>query len=171
MQSNDERTSLSVAAAVLSLSTSLALALLSYVEHKKSACPSFVIGLYLCIDVLLKSATARTYWFLYSNKGIGSITICAAVSQLVMLVLESWNKVKLLANGGQDIAAEEAAGFLSFSLFTWLDTLFFAGYRKALTPSDLGPIDCSLRASQLSPKFRCVQVNPKCTCGQPLHSR
>ncbi len=159
VKSGNSRTYLSIPAASISVVAAIALLVLSLVEETRSARPSFTISIYLSITVLLRSATARTYWHISSDRAIASTTIAAVVDQIVLIVLESCCKKQDLGDERGKASIEETAGFLSRSLFTWLDKLFFTGYRKALSPSDLNSIDRCLSAPQLASDFESLQKN------------
>jgi len=155
-------TNLSVPSAALNLVAAIALVALSHLEHTRSIRSSFLIGLYLCITVLLRAATARTYWFLYGNGPIASTTLAAVLVQLVIIAFEECSKRKWLGAEHGGVSAEELAGFLSRTLFCWLAPLFLAGYRRAFTPSDIQPIDSSIGSSLSEGKFDRLQARQNC---------
>jgi len=86
--------------------------------------------------------------------------------QLVLIALESCSKKQDLGNGGRKVSDEESAGFMSRSLFMWLDKLFLTGYQRTLTASDLEPIDSVLSASKLANDFERLQKNHTGACDQ-----
>lgn len=100
---------------------------------------------------------ARTHWLLNPHGSIASITIAEVIVLVGLIMLENCNKQKDLANKSQQLSAEESAGFLSRSLFIWLNQLFWAGYRRTLTAADLEPIDHVLRSSLLALDFEDLQ--------------
>lgn len=160
-----ETTHVSIPAAVLSLLASVAIAIVSHYEHTRSHRPSFLLAFYLCLTVLFRSVMARTYWSLDTYRTVASIAIAALVVQIVMAVLE---------NGGKDQAfkeaqpkkrsSEETAGFISRSLFLWLNRLLWTGYRRTLAASDLQPIDQNLNSTRLSARFASVSAPNTGTC-------
>ncbi|KAF7861880.1 hypothetical protein EAF04_007762 [Stromatinia cepivora] len=142
----------------------ISLAPLSHLEHMRSTSPSFTIGLYLCVTVLLKSATTRTYWLLANTetayKHIAETTSIAVFLEVIIIFLESWSKKQWLL-GNTKVAAEDLASFADRSLFIWLDKLLLHGYQRKLTPLDLQPIDRTLSTSCLANDFRDIQRSPK----------
>ncbi|KAE8392559.1 hypothetical protein BDV23DRAFT_151059 [Aspergillus alliaceus] len=62
-----ELTRLSISAAVLGLLATLSLAVISYQEHHCSIRPSFLLGVYLAISILLDGSQARTLWLRRSH--------------------------------------------------------------------------------------------------------
>ncbi|KAI9650765.1 hypothetical protein NHQ30_000792 [Ciborinia camelliae] len=140
------------------------LALLSHLEHMRSTSPSLILGLYLCITVLLKSATTRTYWLLSNTdiayEHVAETNLVAVLIEIIIIVLESWSKKQWLLESTK-VATEELASFADRSLFIWLDKLLLHGYRRKLTPLDLQPIDRTLSTSCLANEFHDIQKSPK----------
>ncbi|KAI8630570.1 putative ATP-binding cassette transporter [Xylariaceae sp. FL1651] len=147
------RTPITVPAAVLCFVAAFALLALSHFEHVHSARSSIVLGFYLLVTPLLRAAAVRTYWNLDGFYTIASLSLASLLVQLGILALESCSKRRWLVESGRGGAPEECASFLSRSLFAWLNNLFFIGYRRQLTESDLQIIDSSLSTSQLEPDF------------------
>ncbi|KAI0536463.1 putative ATP-binding cassette transporter [Xylaria digitata] len=146
-------TSISIATAALCFVASVVLLVLSHVEHTRSIRSSDVLGFYLVITSLLRSAVVRTYWYLDGFHTIASLSLASLLVQLGILTLETWSKRRWLIDGVRKGSPEECASFLSRSLFTWVNSLFFTGYRRQLTDSDLRIIDNGLSGSELESKF------------------
>ncbi|TGJ80985.1 hypothetical protein E0Z10_g7773 [Xylaria hypoxylon] len=156
-----DHTSITVVTAALCFVASAALLVLSHVEHMRSARSSDVLGFYLAITALLRSAVVRTYWYLDGFHTIASLSLASLLVQLGILALESWSKRRWLIDAVHRDSPEECASFLSRSLFAWVNGLFFRGYRRQLTDSDLRIIDNSLCASELEPKFHRLLATKK----------
>ncbi|KAI0415678.1 putative ATP-binding cassette transporter [Xylaria grammica] len=154
-------TSLSVATSALCFVASLALLVLSHVEHVRSARSSDVLGFYLVITPLLRSAMVRTYWYLNGFHTIASLGLASLLVQLGILALESWSKRRWLLDAARNGSPEECASFLSRSLFAWINSLFFRGYRRQLTDSDLRIIDNGLSTSEMESKFNRLLATKK----------
>jgi ATP-binding cassette, subfamily C (CFTR/MRP), member 1 len=97
---------------------------------------------------------ARTYWSLETYNAIASIALAALVVQIVMAVLESGRKPQ--PENVKRESREETAGFISRSLFLWLNGLLWTGYRRTLDIADLQPIAQVLYARQLSARFASI---------------
>jgi ATP-binding cassette, subfamily C (CFTR/MRP), member 1 len=82
--------------------------------------------------------------------------VAAFVTKLVLLVLESWSKRRYLNKADSEVAGEELAGFLSKSLFLWINPLLMKGSSESLTPPDLSPIDRALSSARLAKLFDVV---------------
>ena len=162
---NDDITRISVPAAALSLVAGLALLMLSHFEHMRSHRPSFLIGLYLLINLLLRATMVRTYWHIGGYRSVASATLASILVQLVVLGLESYNKSHLVGEKETSVSAEGSAGFLARSLFIWLNPLFVTGYRRSLTADDLQLIDESLASKNVANGFHRLQSTPTCKKG------
>jgi hypothetical protein len=78
----------------------------------------------------------------------------------VCLVFESIEKHRLLIHPS-DYAPEELAGPLSRTFFTWVLSLFRAGYAAILTIPHLLPLSADLKSVQLSKKLDSIDQQTK----------
>ncbi|KAK1757795.1 P-loop containing nucleoside triphosphate hydrolase protein [Echria macrotheca] len=156
----NQKTDASVAAAVLSLLAALALVGISHFDHFYSYRPSVLNGFYLFITLLLRISTVRTYWLLEDKHAIAYTSLAALVLQSLALVLENWNKGPwVIANEDETIPVEETTGFLSQSLFLWVNQLFLTGYKRPLQIEDLrSMIDRRLYSGKVSTSFGPIQT-------------
>lgn len=159
---DDDVTQLSVPSATLSVVAGLALIVVSHFEHVRSKRSSFLIGFYLTMTLLLKLAMIRTYWHISGYRSIASTALTSVLVQAVVLGLETYGKGHPIGDRGGSISAESSAGFLSRSLFTWLNPLLATGYRRTLSTVDLHIIDESLEAAHVVSSFDRLQTTPKC---------
>ncbi|KAH8671415.1 ABC transporter [Xylariales sp. PMI_506] len=145
---------------VLSLCAALALAVLSQVQHGKSPRPSFIITGYLIISLPLNGVRVRTAWLLASDKYLIPAILTAALAvQVLILVLETKNKRKILAGAYRSLSREATSGLLSRGLFWWLRHLLSDGYRRILAVEDLESINEKLRSSKLSSELQVGWMN------------
>ncbi|KAI3395074.1 hypothetical protein diail_1831 [Diaporthe ilicicola] len=147
------KTTASVASAVVSLVASLLIPVLSHFEHLKSLRPSASLISFLSLTCLFEAVRTRTYWL------SGEVALAAALSagvgmRLVVLYFETLSKKGLLLAQDEKIAVERLAGPISRTLFYWLNGLMTRGYRGLIHPEDLGPVDDRLLTTHLRPKFR-----------------
>ncbi|KAI0205035.1 putative ATP-binding cassette transporter [Astrocystis sublimbata] len=150
---SDAHTSISVATAALCFAASVALLVSSHIEHVRSARPSDILGVYLLLTPVLRSAVVRTYWNIDNFHAIAALSLTSLLIQLGLLALESCSKRRWLVDGSRESLPEESASFLSRSLIAWVNALFLKGYRQELTSADLRIVDSSLRASAVEPTF------------------
>ncbi|KAK3313259.1 putative ATP-binding cassette transporter [Apodospora peruviana] len=151
---NDSRTTVSIPSAAVSFLASLQLALISHFEHVRSYRPSFLIGLYLVVTLLLRAAMVRTYWFIYlGSSAVASTTLTALLLQVVILGLEHCSKRRWFLDQKRDVSTEEAAGFLARTAFAWLNRLLITGYRRPIQMHDLRIVDGTLASSRISEEF------------------
>ncbi|KAI8265702.1 ABC transporter [Colletotrichum sp. SAR11_239] len=139
----------SVAESALGLIEAIALGALSYTEHKRSIRPSALIGLYLFLTIVLDIAQARTLWLRDGLSSVAGVFTASLVVKVVVLALEETPKRVLLASSEKDVAVESTTGVVSRSLFWWLNSLFFQGFRLLIGLEDLGAIDPKFDSARL----------------------
>ncbi|KAI8311183.1 ABC transporter [Colletotrichum sp. SAR11_59] len=139
----------SVAESALGLIEAIALGALSYTEHKRSIRPSALIGLYLFLTIVLDIAQARTLWLREGLSSAAGVFTASVAVKVVILALEETPKRVLLASSEKDVAVESTTGVVSRSLFWWLNSLFFQGFRLLIGLEDLGAIDPKFDSARL----------------------
>jgi hypothetical protein len=147
------RTKTSIPSAALTFLASLFVCITSVLEHIKSPAPSFPLSIYLLTSLLLDTVRIRTLWEIGEATALASTFAAGFAAKLLLLVLESWNKRNYLVKEDRELSGEELAGFLSKSLFLWLNPLLMKGFRHWLTPPDLSPIDSALSSARLAKLF------------------
>lgn len=144
------RTRATIPTAALVFVASVAVFLLSWLEHERSLRPSFFLFCYLFLGVLLDLPRVRTVWMLGSDQLIPILMTCSLALRAVMLVLESIEKRSIIA-ARVKYSFEMTASTLSRATFLWLNPLFKLGYKKTLALDDLYPLDERLQAQNLYP--------------------
>ncbi|KAK2608594.1 hypothetical protein QQS21_002820 [Conoideocrella luteorostrata] len=147
------RNNLVVASAAVSLLSGVGLGFLSHLEHLKSIRPSFLITAYLLASVVLDIARIRTRW-LGRDDVVASILTASLGLKCVMIVLEAVDKRGLLGQQYQRISLESTSGFISRSLFLWLNPLLASGYKNVLTNDDLPHIHEKLNSETLAERLQ-----------------
>jgi len=143
------RTRVAIATASLTFIGSLTLVALSNFEHTRSLRPSFIINTYLFFTTLFDLTQMRTLWLIPSTQTLASLfTACVAVNVLV-LVLESIEKRSFLRIPYNLYSPEALSGIFNRSVFWWLNSLFFKGYRSILQAEDLYDTDQELSSQNL----------------------
>lgn len=138
-----------VPANVLAMVVTLLMLLLSHLEHCKALRPSSIICTYLSFSLLLGIPRARTLWM--SNQWqAAAITFQVSMAiKILVLLLESQKKVRLLQKKDRQLSPEETSNVFSLRLFWWLNKLFRKGYKKALMQPDLYDLDEELSSNKL----------------------
>jgi ATP-binding cassette subfamily C (CFTR/MRP) protein 1 len=150
------KTKASIPSATLAFLASILLCIASVLEHTKSSASSFLLSFYLFTTILLDTVRIRTLWQIGELTALCLTFVAAFVAKLVLLVLESWSKRRYLDKADSEVAGEELAGFLSRSLFLWLNPLLVKGSSNFLTPPDLSPVDSALSSARLAKLFEGV---------------
>lgn len=141
-------TTATIPAAGLVLAASVAVCLLSYLDHQRSVRPSFILFCYLSLSVLSGLPRLRTTWMISSDTRLPIIITCSQALQVVMLVLESTEKRGLIKDG-LSYSIEATSSTLSKSVFFWLLPLFRTGFGKTMAVDDLYPLDERLKGQYL----------------------
>lgn len=144
-----ERTTL--AADTFTLLSTLALLVLSYVEHSRTVRPSAIIQLSLFFTIVLDVPRLRTSWLLDgpSQNIVASLFTATVAVKVALLQLESFKKWTQVTMSPESIPPEEREGVFGRVFFWWLMPLFMAGYRRDLGMDDLSAIDDDLKGSVL----------------------
>jgi len=137
-------TSASAAAAALSLMDCFALAYLSYLEHIRSFRPSTLINFYLLLSALFDGVQVRTLWLLPGPHRLAAVFTAAFALKILLLLLEATEKRSLLRPVYRSVAIESTSGIINRSLFWWLNSMLWQGYRSLLLPEGLITIDLAL---------------------------
>lgn len=159
------RTRTTLAAAALSLVSTLGFCLLSYAEHTRAVRPASLLNAYLLVTVLFDIAHTRTLWLRavdHLNHAIAYIATTAVVVKSVILVLEALDKRRLLRPEYRAYPPEATSSLYSRSFFWWLNPLFRQGYGHELVVDDLFVLDKHIRASYCYKQFRAAWSLGQC---------
>ncbi|KAK4076517.1 hypothetical protein Purlil1_12630 [Purpureocillium lilacinum] len=157
----------SVAAACVSMASSLVSCLVSYFEHARSPRPSSLLNVYLLVSLLLDAALLRTLWLSPPSlvgPAIQPVFTASFAAKAALLVLEAAGKARHLlpssSNGGAAAAAaavglgpEQTTGIYARAVFAWVAPLLRTGFRRLLRPDDLFALDEQMTAAHLSELF------------------
>ena len=139
----------SIPTAALTLLGSLAFCCLSYAEHVNSVQPSTILNVYLFLSLLFDIARSRTLWLQHYNNTLAALLTATIAIKIPILVLEAWNKRRILRPEYQVYPPEAISGIISRLFFWWQLPLFRQGYSETLTVNDLFPLDKHLSSSYL----------------------
>ncbi|KAG9229339.1 P-loop containing nucleoside triphosphate hydrolase protein [Amylocarpus encephaloides] len=144
--------SLSLFSSVVDLISALCIVTLSPLEHSRSPRPSLLLELYLLVTLLLDFARSRTFWL--ASITVDEFNYCRLLTagvtlKAVLLVLESLDKWKWVEKSLRKLNLEETSGVFGLSAFTWLNSLFLAGYKKILVLDDLPLLPQGMEATSL----------------------
>ena len=153
------KTSASVANAVLGSVGTLALAILSFVEHERSIRPSLIIQFYLSLTLLLDAVRVRTLWLQSYNNAVAVVTTVSFIIKFILVILEAVEKRSILHLKWKSTSPEATSGLFSRSVFWWLNGLFQVGFRRSLYMVDLPPLDKHLTCGYLYDRLQIAWVN------------
>ncbi len=138
-----------LASAVLSLVSTLALLVLSTFEHGRSIRPSAILQIFFSFTILLDLPRIRTQWLFDDNSIVAAVFTAAFAIRIPLLWLECVLKWHHSTTPGEEIPPEERQGIFGRTFFWWLMPLFLEGYHKNLGMNDLYAIDDDLKGKIL----------------------
>ena len=153
------KTTASVANAVLGSVGTLALAILSFVEHERSLRPSLVIQSYLSLTLLLDAVRLRTLWLQSYNDAVAAITTVSFTIKTLLVAVEAIEKRNILHPRWRSTSPEATGGLFSRSVFWWLNGLFRTGFKRSLYMEDLLPLDKHLTCEYLYDKLQTAWID------------
>lgn len=138
-RSTNETQNVSLISSAVGLSAAVGLALISFLEHRNSARPSFIIFSYLSISLLFDIARVRTAWLRHghNNNAIAATVTVAMTTKVAIIVLESLSKRSILLAAYTKLSSEATSGVVGRTLFVWLLSLLKDGSRRVLSLADL----------------------------------
>ena len=130
---------------------------LSFFEHSRSPRPSILLNGFLFLTLLFDIAQTRSLW-LVSQKTSDEFTFAIVFTvstawKAILILFESKHKQRWLHWDKKDHSPEETSGLYGLGTFFWLNSLFWSGYKKALTVPDLFALDKNMSAEFLQTSF------------------
>ncbi|AEO64844.1 uncharacterized protein THITE_35966 [Thermothielavioides terrestris NRRL 8126] len=144
------RTRATLAAAAVTVVSTLGLCLLSWVEHSRAVRPSTLINAFLFATLLFDIAQARTLCLRAegnADHAIAYVCVAAVAAKACVLVLEGLEKRRLLRAEYRAYPPEATASIYNRSFFWWLNALFRKGFNHELDVDHLFALDKQLQAS------------------------
>ena len=139
----------SLPSAIVSFVASIAILVLSYIEHMRSIKPSFLLNIYLLLSALFDAVQVRTLFLLHDNTSTVAVFTTALGVKIVLLLLEARAKRSYLKTPYASLSVECTIGIFNLSFFWWLNETFARGFRTLLTFNDLEKIDADLASETL----------------------
>ncbi|KAH7329602.1 P-loop containing nucleoside triphosphate hydrolase protein [Stachybotrys elegans] len=131
----------SLPTAAVAFVSSVALVLLSYVEHVYSTRPSTIIELFLLFSILFDATRTRTLWLQGYNRPVAIATLVGTLLKIILIVFETVEKRDILRPAFKALPPEATSGVFSQWIFSWQIPLFREGYSKDLAIEDLFSLD------------------------------
>lgn len=158
------RTRASIPAATLSFMASLALLVLSSVEHTRSVRPSTLINVYMLFSLLLDIPQARTLWLRSGPKSVPGIYCAGLATKTCILGLEARSKRRSLFPQYTAYAPESLVGLYNRTVMWWLNPLFLHGYNSMISTDKLDTIDPDLASDRVEHGFEASWAKRKWFC-------
>ncbi|RYP57871.1 hypothetical protein DL769_009228 [Monosporascus sp. CRB-8-3] len=139
-----------ITSATLQLCSSILLAVLSHWEHHNAVRPSFLISGFLFLTSILDAARARTQALIEGQHIVASILIAIIVAKLLLLLIESKEKTRILLPEYSETSSELRSSLFSRAFFTWLLPILSAGFKGVISSDDLPAVNEKLSSEALT---------------------
>lgn len=146
-------TTVAIAAAVLELSSVVAISMLGVTEYQRTIRPSRTTTTYLLGAILADCVIIRTLYIRDYVSNIAYITTAAVACKVVYLLLESWPKTGYLKLMSHPPGRVDVAGPFSRAFMMWLNPMLIRGYSNILSLTDVYPLDHDLYSEALRDKM------------------
>ncbi len=134
----------SLASTIVSMATTISLAVVSDLEHVRTIRPSFLIQTFFFFAILCDLPRVRTQWFLPNNTTVAAIFSVTFGLKVIVMFVESVHKFRHSIFADQPRSPEDYQGVFGRTFFTWLLPLFFDGFKRNLSMDDLFVVDDDL---------------------------
>lgn len=134
------------------VAAALCLAPMMYWEHRRTLQSTSFIAIWLIISALCDIVRSRSYFLRPGLNDLGILADVAAALKLFALGLEEVSKASLIVDEGtrNDTGKEASSGFLSRTLFVWINRMFFFGFKNILRLDTLDSLGPAFRSQYLS---------------------
>jgi ATP-binding cassette, subfamily C (CFTR/MRP), member 1 len=116
-----------LAAAAITVATTLPICALSYYEHTFNVAPSIVLSFYLLLTVIFDIAKVRSLWLIDDVKPLAVLESLALVATITLAIAETKTKKTILLSRYRGFTWEQLSGLYGRSLFLWLRELLWHG--------------------------------------------
>ena len=151
-------TKASVANAVVALLGTIALVILSFVEHHRSIRPSLIIEFYFLLALPFDAARTRTLFLRKDDNNIAAITATTLAVKVLLLLIEARGKHSCLRTEWKVTSPEATSGLFGKAFFLWLNQLFRTGFSRSLLIDDLTLLDKHLTSDYLYNRLQSAWV-------------
>ncbi|OAQ99634.1 hypothetical protein LLEC1_06869 [Akanthomyces lecanii] len=139
------RAKTSIPEGVIGVLESIALVALSFFEHNRSPGQALLLNIYLLVSSILDVASIRTAWIRADQRPLAGVLTAAFATVIA---------------GEKAQSREMRAGFISRSVFWWLNGFLTLGYKSLLDVNHIGPIAPKFDSRELRQKLENHPFNP-----------
>ena len=150
----ERRTGAAIAGAATACVGAAALLPTLYLEHRHMLRSSSFIALWMIATIFCDATKARSL-FLRDLRHVAILATLSAVVKGVIFGLEEVPKTPWITDDEtrRTTGKEAVSGFVSRSLFLWINPMFLAGYKDVLKLEHLDNLDPSFASEHLSEHF------------------
>lgn len=145
---------LRLASAILLVLSTLAMLVLTHVEHVRSSKPSILLSAYTLVLLTVSIIRTRTAWLAFGHQTYTVLIASSTLLTAVITILQAIPQARRKDDSMNDVSPEEGSGLYSLAFFSWLLPLIRQGNRKILDTEDLTALDPRLSAEKLGEEFQ-----------------
>ena len=151
------------AAHTLSCLAALVMTTLLFFDHRYAIQSSAIITIYFVITMLLDIARARSFFLrqVYGSRAVASVYVAVSCLKFSILVLTEVPK-RYTSTTRKDLGKEATSGFLNRTLFIWLNSTLFFGFRNRLLVDDLPNLGPNFHSEKLAETFEHYWTQCRC---------
>lgn len=125
-----------------------------YLEHRHTLRSSSFIAIWLLATIFCDATRARSL-FLRDLRQVAIVATVSAVIKGIIFCLEEVPKSRWIIDEEtkKNTGKQAASGFVSRSLFLWINGMFYAGFKRVLKLEDLDNLGPSLASDHLLEHF------------------
>lgn len=142
-----------IPAAAIAVVASLALLLLSSIEHTRSIRPSDSINVFLLFSLLFDIPQAQTLWTQAESPVIPSIFTASLTLKALVLYIEARSKRNYLISAYLASSPEALVSIYDRTVLWWMNSLLLQAYSIAVPLQDLSALDPDMAAASLEQDF------------------
>lgn len=153
-QTGERRTSFAIASAGMACVAAATLLPTLYLEHRHTLRSSSFIAIWLLATIFCDATRARSL-FLRDLRQVAIVATVSAVIKGIIFCLEEVPKSRWIIDEEtkKNTGKQAASGFVSRSLFLWINGMFYAGFKRVLKLEDLDNLGPSLASDHLLEHF------------------
>lgn len=150
------RSDFALAAAVMSLVSSLCILTIIYISHIYSLRPSAFLSVFLTVTAFFDITMTRSYFRRSGLDTIAALQVSVVALKFALVILEEVSKRALLRaeHLRSSLSSETVAGFWNRTVFGWFTSIMIFGFRNELTIDNLPNIEEEFDTKVLYRRFQ-----------------
>ena len=120
------------------------------------------------LSILLSIPEVRTLHLILGLNAVAAVSTAVVCLKFFLLCLEVREKKRHLTPDYQNLPAETISWVFNRSLFLWLNSLFWSGFHRPVTSTELGSIDAQLLSATIHGRVKEEWERQQLNCSAPF---